>query len=159
MSQQENPASNLPPESERYSVLRAAIIAKSEALRRAQLEADRAYWLRPDKQQQRIILKHQMSGAQDAHIKVEVDAANKVIYVEIDHNDGRIPVSLLAFHILQWVDLGGEATYDDDTAGGWTCRRTPWRIAIKSGPYRARLVITKQLLNGWDFDLQMEASE
>ena len=143
--------------SDRYKDLRAAIIKKNDALLRQLATDDNTYWLKADKTQRRLILKHQFSGAQDSEIAIEIDHDRKVIYIETEA--GRVPVSQVAQYIAHSVDLGGEEAYDDDTGEGYQCRRTPWRIVIRSGQQTYRLVITKQLEKNWDFDLRLEPKE
>ena len=123
---------------------------------------DNAYWERPEKARRRLILKHQYSGAKDSHIAIEVVADAKVIYVDFEHDPGRIPVSQIAQHIVNSVDIGGEEPFDDDTVKGSVenlSRRTPWRIVIRSGEQTYRLVITKQHEKSWDYDLRVEPRE
>ncbi len=147
---------------DRNKDLRAKLFAQHDAILRDQRMDDNAYWERPEKAQRRIILKHQFSGAKDSHIAIEVVADAKVIYVDVEHDPGRIPVSQIAQHIVGGVDLGGEDVFDDDTTKGSVeslSRRTPWRIVIRSGQQTYRLVITKQLEKNWDYDLRLEPKE
>ncbi len=142
---------------DRYKEQRAALIAKNDALLRSQRMDDNAYWERPEKAQRRLILKHQFSSAKDSEIAIEVDHEHKAIYVEAD--PGRVPVSQVAQYIVHSVDLDGEDAFDDDTREGFQCRRTAWRIVIRSGENVYRLVITRQLEKNWDYDLRVEPKE
>jgi hypothetical protein len=134
------------------------LIARNDALLRSRVMADNAYWARPAKAQRHLILKHQFSCAQDAHVALEVSTETKVIYVDVEHDPGRVPVSQIAEFIAFRLDLGGEEPYDDDTVKGSVesfSRRTTWRIVIRSGDALFHLVITKQLEKHWDYNLQL----
>lgn len=147
------PLSDVPVD--RYKDLRAAIIAKNDALLRQQAMDDNAYWLKADKAQRQIILKHQFSGASDSHIASEIDHERKTIFIEVEHDAGRVPVTQIAQFVVNGLDLGGEVAYDDDTGESYQCRRTPWRIVIRSGQQTYRLTITKQIEKHWDYSLQL----
>ncbi len=140
-----------------YKEQRAKLIAKRDALLRSQRMNDNAYWVRTEKAQRRLILKHQFSGAQDSEIAIEIDHEYKAIYVETE--PGRLAVTQIAQYVAHSVDLGGEEAYDDDTGEGFQCRRTPWRIVIRSGQQTYRLVITRQLEKNWDYDLRLQPME
>ena len=142
---------------DRYKDLRAKLFAQHDAILRDQRMDDNAYWESPEKAQRRLILKHQFSGAQDSEIAIEIDRDRKVIYIETE--PGRIPVTQVAQHIMNSVDLGGEDVFDDDTREGFQCRRTSWRIVIRSGQQTYRLVITKQIEKNWDYDLRLDPKE
>ena len=148
--------------SDRYKDLRAAIIKKNDALLRQQGMDDNAYWARPAKAQRKLILKHQYSCAQDAHIALEVSMETKVIYIDVEHDPGRVPVTQIAQFVVHGLDLGGEDPFDDDTAKGSVesfSRRTPWRIVVRSGDAMFLLTITKQLEKNWDYNLQLVPKE
>lgn len=142
---------------DRYKDFRAKLFAQHDALLRSQLMDDNAYWQLAEKTQRRLILKHQFSGAQDSEIAIEINHERKAIYIETE--PWRVPVSQVAKYIVQSVDLGGEEAFDDDTCEGFQCRRTSWRILIRSGQQTYRLVITKQLEKNWDYDLRLEPKE
>lgn len=144
---------------DRYKDLRAAIIAKNDALLRQQNMNDNAYWLQANKAQRRVILKHQFSCAQDAHVAIEVASDKKVIYIDVEHDPGRVPVTQIAQLVVHGgLDIGGEEPFNDDTADGSVesfSRRTPWRIVVRSGDALFHLTITKQYENNWDYNLQL----
>lgn len=142
-----------------YKELRAKVIARKDALLRQQRMEDHAYWLQADKAQRRLLLKHQFSGAQDSHIALEVVSETKVIYVDVEHDSGRIPVTQIAEYIVFSLDLGGEEPFDDDTVEGFSSRRTPWRIVVRTGDAQFRLAITKQIQKHWDYNLQLMPRE
>lgn len=143
---------------DRYKEQRAKLIARQDALQRQQAMDDHAYWLKADKAQRHLILKHQYSCAQDAQVALEVSLETKVIYVDVEHDPGRVPVTQIAEFIAFRLDLGGEEPFDDDTVKGSVesfSRRTTWRIVIRSGDALFHLVITKQLEKHWDYNLQL----
>jgi hypothetical protein len=142
-----------------YKEQRAKLFAQHDALLRSQRMDDNAYWERPEKAQRRLILKHQYSCAQDAHIALEVDVDTKAIYVDVEHGTGRIPVTQIAEHIVFSLDLGGEEPFDDDTLAGFGSRRTPWRIVVRTGDTQFHLTITKQVEKHWDYNLQLVPKE
>jgi hypothetical protein len=139
------------------------LTARHDALLRSREMDDNDYWARPAKAQRKLILKHQYSCAQDAHIALEVSMETKVIYIDVEHDPGRVPVTQIAQFIVHGgLDLGGEEAFDDDTAKGSVesfSRRTPWRIVVRSGDAMFLLTITKQLEKNWDYNLQLVPKE
>jgi hypothetical protein len=159
LDQADQPRHPLP---DRYKGLRQQILARNDALLRSRAMDDNAYWDRPAKAQRKLILKHQYSCAQDAHVALEVSLETKVIYVDVEHDPGRVPVTQIAEFIAFRLDLGGEEPFDDDTkqkSVEGLSRRSPWRIVIRSGDAMFHLTITKQHEKNWDFNLQLIAKE
>jgi hypothetical protein len=160
LEQADQPHHPLP---DRYKGLRQQILARNAALLRQQGMDDNAYWARPAKAQRHLILKHQYSCAQDAHIALEVAFDTKVIYIDVEHDPGRVPVTQIAqFVVHGGLDLGGEEAFYDDTVKGSVesfSHRTPWRIVVRSGDAMFLLTITRQLEKNWDYNLQMVPRE
>lgn len=112
-------------------------VAKSELAKDAGTD-DSAAGIHPWPQfeTRQILLRHQISSANDALADVTIDVVGKVILVSMKTLDGKpfFSADLLAgFIFTQLEQTMGVVAYDDDTLPEWTPKRTDWRLVAGIG--------------------------
>lgn len=93
-----------------------------------------------------ILMKHQMSGAEDAHTRWFVDEEQKTITIEQETHMGKpfISTSLLTSLVLVVMHREGVIAYNDETRKSWTPVRTDYTVFVRLGALRLRAEVWQQ---------------
>lgn len=141
--------SPLPDESPRRREVReagAAGVQKNDTLLASPAMDDTAYWA-PGAGPKELLMKHQMSGAQDAHTRWTVDEATKTITIEQETHIGKpfISTSLLTDLVLIVLHREGVVAYNDDNQNSWKPVRTDYKVFVRLGDLRLLAEVWQQM--------------